>query len=83
MSEEDKFGKIIGKGVLVKKELILSNIPLHGYKKVKFAEIPKDPAVFDQLTTAVYQAEPVDMVDYIGVGIDIRAVVQEDSKMII
>lgn len=57
-------------GIIQDKKLILSDECQEGYRPVEFAEIPSD---FDQQTQAVFQTEPVDMGDYIFVGVEIRA----------
>ena len=44
-------------------------------KPVVYAPVP----VFDQMTQAIYQLEPVDKGDYIEVGVEIRDVEPDDG----
>jgi hypothetical protein len=44
-------------------------------KPIVYAEIPD----FDQATQAVYQTEPVDMGEYIYVGVEVRDLPQGES----
>lgn len=44
-------------------------------KPTVYAEIPD----FDQTTQAVYQTEPVDMGDYIYIGVEVRDLPQGES----
>jgi hypothetical protein len=45
-------------------------------KPIVYAPIPE----FDQMTQAVFQTEPVDMEDYIFVGVEIRDLSQDDGN---
>jgi hypothetical protein len=45
-------------------------------KPIVYAEIPE----FDQLTQAVYQTEPIDMGDYIYIGVEVRDLPQEEPS---
>jgi hypothetical protein len=50
-------------------------------KPIVYAEIP----VFDQEIQAVFQVEPVDMGDYVFVGVEVREVPQDsgDGEMLV
>ncbi len=45
-------------------------------KPIVYAEIPD----FDQATQAVYQTEPVDMGEYIYVGVEVRELPQDEPN---
>ena len=65
-------GKITETGLMVSAE------PLDGYKPITYADIPS----FDQYTQGVRQAEPVDMGDYIYVGVEVYDLPpQEDAPI--
>ena len=44
-------------------------------KPIVYAEIPE----FDQTTQAVFQVAPVDMGDYIFIGVEVRDVLQDEG----
>ena len=63
-------------GIITNKKLIVSDIQHDGYKPVAYADIPE----FDQCTQGVFQTEPVDKGEWIEMGVEVRAVVQDEIK---